>query len=126
MNVTGETLVVSTLTDITDTLTNISGGVEVVEYTITPTSADGCVGDDFIYTVTVNPEPNNATAPTDTVCSDVTLAHDLTTDVNLAGATFSWLATDNLNVTGETLVASTLTDITDTLTNISGAVEVVE
>ena len=98
-NVTGETIAASTSNSITDTLNNISGAVQTVIYTITPTSADGCVGDPYTYTVTIDPEPFNTTPPTDTVCSDEALNHDLTGDVNLTGVTFSWVATDNTNVT---------------------------
>ncbi|SEC17387.1 gliding motility-associated C-terminal domain-containing protein [Tenacibaculum sp. MAR_2009_124] len=124
-NVTGETTSVSTATSITDTLTNTSGSVQTVVYTITPTGSNGCAGDSYTYTVTVNPEPFVATAPTGTVCSDVALSHDLTGDVNVAGTTFSWSAADNANVTGETTSASTATSITDTLTNTSGSVQTV-
>ena len=73
-----------------------------------------------------NPEPFVATAPEDLVCSDVALAHDLSADVDLVGTTFSWLAADNTLVDGETLVASALTNITDTLTNVSGIVQIIE
>ena len=91
---TGETTTASTATSITDTLTNTSGSVQTVTYTITPTSSDGCVGDSYTYRVTVNPEPFVVTSPTDTVCSDVALNHDLTSDVNLTGVTFIWSAVD--------------------------------
>ncbi|WP_103863579.1 PKD-like domain-containing protein, partial [Aquimarina sp. I32.4] len=124
-NITGETTATSTVTSITDVLTNTSGSVQTVVYTIIPTSSDNCVGDSYTYTVTINPEPFVATAPTDTVCSDVALAHDLTGDVNLSGATFSWSAADNPNITGETTATSTATSITDVLTNTSGSVQTV-
>ncbi|WP_281987005.1 PKD-like domain-containing protein [Aquimarina aggregata] len=124
-NITGETLIANTATSITDVLTNTSGTVETVTYTITPTSEDGCIGDPYDYIVTINPEPFVATPPTQTICSDIALNHDLTTDVNLAGTTFSWLAADNPNITGETTTTSTTTDITDVLTNISGNVQTV-
>ncbi|WP_103072122.1 PKD-like domain-containing protein [Aquimarina sediminis] len=125
VNVTGETITASATTSITDVLTNTSGSVQTVIYTITPTGSNGCVGDVYTYTVTVNPEPSVATAPTDTVCSDVALNHDLTSDVDLAGSTFSWQAADNVNVTGETITASATTSITDVLTNTSGSVQTV-
>ncbi|CAL2087606.1 PKD-like domain-containing protein [Tenacibaculum sp. 190524A05c] len=115
--ITGETLVATNSSMITDTLTNISGSVQNVTYTVTPTSSDGCIGDPFTYTVTVNPEPFNAIPPTETVCSNTTLNHNLLTDVNLLGTTFNWVATDNANVTGETLSNSSLNIIGDTLIN---------
>ncbi|TCP26663.1 Ig-like protein group 2, partial [Tenacibaculum skagerrakense] len=115
--ITGETLVVTNSSMITDTLTNISGSVQNVTYTVTPTSPDGCIGDAFTYIVTVNPEPFNAISPAETVCSNTTLNHNLLTDVNLSGTTFNWVATDNANVTGETLSNSSLNSIGDTLIN---------
>ncbi|MHA7131283.1 PKD-like domain-containing protein [Algoriphagus namhaensis] len=41
---------------ITGTLTNPTSVVQTATYTVTPT-ANGCVGDDFTVTVTVNPKP---------------------------------------------------------------------
>ncbi|MEW7279846.1 PKD-like domain-containing protein [Aquimarina sp. 2201CG1-2-11] len=124
-DVTGETIITSTDIDITDTLTNTSGTIQTVTYTITPTSADGCQGDSYTYVVTINPEPSVSSLPTDTVCSDISLNHDLNNDVNLTGVTFSWLAADNPDVTGETITTSTDTNITDILTNISGTIQTV-
>ncbi|WP_299681368.1 PKD-like domain-containing protein [uncultured Tenacibaculum sp.] len=123
--VTGETTTVSNTATITDILTNTSGSVQTVVYTVTPTSGNGCVGQPFRYTVTVNPEPNNNTLPTDTICSSTMLNHNLSTDVNLSGTTFNWIASDNPNVTGETLTNTTTTSITDTLVNVSGSVQTV-
>ncbi len=124
-NVTGETTTASTATSITDVLTNESGSVQIVVYTITPTSAGNCVGDSYSYTVTIDPESFVATSPTDTICSDVALNHDLNGDVNLVGSTFSWSAAANANITGETTTVSTATSITDVLTNTSGSTQTV-
>ena len=64
---------------LSQTLTSSTGDVETVVYTVTPTGDNGCVGEPFTVTVTVNPEPVlsgtvngetlNATTPADvTVC----------------------------------------------------------
>ncbi|MEX6627137.1 HYR-like domain-containing protein [Tenacibaculum salmonis] len=104
-------------TILNDTLINISGNNQDIIYTITPFNSDGCKGDTFKYTVTVNPEPFNAIAPTDTTCSGIPLNHDLKTNVNITNTTFSWVASQNTNVTGQTTTVSNTTSITDTLIN---------
>ncbi|MGY3795598.1 DUF7507 domain-containing protein [Aquimarina sp. 433] len=55
-NVVGETTTPSNSNSIADVLINTSGIVQTVIYTITPTSEDGCAGNSYNYTVTVNPE----------------------------------------------------------------------
>ncbi|WP_435261469.1 PKD-like domain-containing protein [Tenacibaculum sp. nBUS_03] len=124
-NVDGETIVVSGATTIADVLTNTSGSVQTVIYTITPVSSNICSGDSYEYTVTVNPEPDIVSAPTDNICSGLALNHDLTSDVNIPGTTFSWVVADNINVTGETTGISTTTSITDTLINTSNSLQTV-
>ena len=121
-NVTGETLTASNNTAITDVLTNTSGVVQTVVYTVTPTGSNSCVGADFTVSVTVNPEPVG-TATTFPACSNVAVSIDITVITSLAGNTYSWVATDNPNVTGETTVASTATNITDTLVNTSATAQ---
>ncbi|MCP4489114.1 MAG: hypothetical protein GY820_17645, partial [Gammaproteobacteria bacterium] len=125
LNVTGETTTASTATSITDTLVNTSNSVQTVTYTITPTSSDGCTGDAYTYTVTIDPQDFVVTDPTAHICNNATLNHDLTGDTTVPGTTFSWVAADNLNVTGETATASTAASITDTLVNTSNSVQTV-
>ncbi|RMB56066.1 hypothetical protein EAX61_16065, partial [Dokdonia sinensis] len=124
-NVSGETTTVTTTSDITDTLVNISLTDQDVVYTVTPTSTSVgmCPGAPFTVTITVSPEPVGTNA-TETLCSDIALAHDLTADVGIP-STFSWLAIDNPDVTGETTVANTATTITDVLNNVSGLAQTV-
>ncbi|MCB0683217.1 MAG: hypothetical protein KDC32_20285, partial [Saprospiraceae bacterium] len=62
-NVTGETTGTSTAGTITDVLTNVSGGDQIVVYTVTPTGANGCEGDAFTVTVTVKAEPTVDPSP---------------------------------------------------------------
>lgn len=68
----------TTTTNITDTYTNTTASSVGITYTVTPITSDGCAGDEFTVTVTVDPEPTMATNLDDTVCSDsdigVTLA----------------------------------------------------
>ncbi|MEQ3676781.1 MAG: PKD-like domain-containing protein, partial [Dokdonia sp.] len=124
-NVSGETTTVTTTSSITDVLINTTTTDQTVLYTITPTSASApaCVGADFTYTVIVSPEPVGTNA-VDTSCSDIALAHDLSMDVSIP-STFSWVALDNPDVTGETLTPATTAIINDVLTNVSGVSQVV-
>ncbi|MCB4797708.1 DUF7507 domain-containing protein [Neotamlana laminarinivorans] len=108
-----------------DTINNISGTSQDVIYTITPYNSDGCMGNTFEVLVTINPEPYNNSAPTDTTCSNIALNHNLNNDVNVSGSSFSWVATDNPNVTGETTTPTTSNIITDNLINVSGATQTV-
>jgi|GEM_PF-6509184 len=55
-NIVGETTTTNTATSITDTLTNLTGSIQEVVYTIIPTSPSGCVGSSFTITVNVNPK----------------------------------------------------------------------
>ena len=119
LTVIGETTTLTTGNTITDAIKNTSITVQQVTYTITPTSANGCKGDDFTITVDINPEPIGNSDIEETACSDVAVNFDLTTYTTLANNTYIWVATDNPNVTGETTVSSTSINITDTLTNLS-------
>ncbi|MEL6274164.1 MAG: PKD-like domain-containing protein, partial [Bacteroidota bacterium] len=125
-DVTGETLSEATADTITDQLTNLSMMDQVVVYTVTPTSEDGCVGEAFTVTVTVLPEPVGSD-PMPMTCSDEPLSVDLQSLITngQADVSFSWVAADNPNVSGETLTTSMDTAITDTLTNVSGVDQIV-
>ena len=115
-NVTGETTTTSTATSITDNLNNVTNAPQTVIYTVTPTSAIGCVGNPFTVTVTVNPEPVGVD-PLPATCSDVPLAVSLQAAIsNLpTGVTFSWSAAANANVAGETTTTSTAGTIAERL-----------
>uniref|UniRef100_UPI0009E2A9E7 PKD-like domain-containing protein n=1 Tax=Tenacibaculum mesophilum TaxID=104268 RepID=UPI0009E2A9E7 len=111
--------------NITDTYTNTTGNPVTITYTVTIQDGSPCDGNIFDIVVTVNPEPSNTTAPTETICSNSTLSHDLNSDVNVSGSSFSWSAVDNPNITGETVSGGTGTTINDTLVNTSGTSQVV-
>ncbi|WP_176829872.1 PKD-like domain-containing protein [Tenacibaculum sp. MAR_2009_124] len=121
-NVTGTTVIATSTNEITDTLVNKSGVVQEVVYTITPRSALGCLGASYRYIVTVNPEPVGVET-TDVICSGDRLSKDLTTTVDISGTTFTWQAIENLNVVGETITATSTSEITDTLINKSSIVQ---
>ena len=66
-------------------------------YTFVPVGDNGCEGDAFTVTVTVNPEPVGV-ASTPTVCSDSPFDFDPQDNINLAGgnavaSTFTWVIT---------------------------------
>ena len=126
-NVTGETTTPSTANSISDNLNNVSGSDQMVTYTITPSSAEGCEGDPFMVTVTVKSEPVGDATATYMTCSDVALNINLQTEITngMSGVTFMWVATANANVTGETTTTSTAGSITDVLTNVTGTDQVV-
>ncbi|MBL7787627.1 MAG: hypothetical protein JNM36_17100, partial [Chitinophagales bacterium] len=87
--------------DISGTPNNVTGSSQTTTYTITPTSTDGCVGNDFTATVTVNPEPVGVATPaSQTVCSDVAITTiALTTSNSLTGTTFAWTRDNTTNIT---------------------------
>jgi hypothetical protein len=120
-NVNGESTTAQTSSTINNTLDNTTNSSSIVSYTVTPTSTAGsCVGNGQTVQVTVNPTPvvtNNSTAA---ICSGSALNIDLTSNV---GASFSWIATNNANVTGESLTAVNSSSINNTLTNNSSSIQ---
>ncbi|KXK23413.1 MAG: cell surface receptor IPT/TIG domain-containing protein [Bacteroidetes bacterium OLB12] len=118
---------------ITDVLNNVTNSDQVVIYTVTPTSLNGCVGNPFTVSVTVRPEPQGFN-DTKTICSDDNVNYDLVLNVGntgmggnnlITGTTFSWIAADNTNVTGESTVAQSGSNITDVLNNVTNSNQVV-
>ncbi len=120
-SVLGESLSAQNATLINNSLTNNSANVQVVNYSVTP-SANGCTGTPQTIAVTVNPVPTMTNANTATICTGNALNLALTSNVS---ATYSWIATDNPNVTGESLTAQNSATISNTLTNSSGISQVV-
>jgi gliding motility-associated-like protein len=105
--------------NITEVLNNVTGSSQTVTYVITPTGSNVCIGNTFNYVVTVNPEPLGI-AGTVTTCSDVALSivlDDADVSNGMTGVTYSWVATSNLDVSGE---GSGTGNITDVLTNVTG------
>ena len=116
-NTTGESTTSQTSNFINNTIVNTSTATQTVIYTVTPTSALGCVGPDQIITITVNPRPNVTSISADTICSGSTVNIALTSDT--PPATFTWVAADNSNTTGESTTVQTTSTISNTITNTS-------
>ena len=105
--------------NITDVYTNSTNAPVTITYTITPISANGCVGSTFTLAVTVNPEPfvGNQTAVT---CSDVALNYSLDALLTSSVDTFTYsvASSDNVNVpAGSPRTVASGTNITDVYTN---------
>lgn len=124
-NVTGESLTDQSGTSITDVLTNTTNTDQVVVYTVTPTSVNGCEGDPFLITITVRPEPLGSNFSPPAICSDEPLNYDLNTNVTNIPATYSWVAANNPNVTGESLTPQSGNIISDAITNTTAINQVV-
>jgi len=100
---------------INDEFINVTGVDQTVTYTIIPITADGCEGAPQDIEVTIEPQPVG-TDDTTEICPDEMVNFDLmgTTDI---AANFSWVATSNPMVGGESIVAVSSNMITDELTN---------
>jgi hypothetical protein len=101
-------------TSITGTLTNTTNTTQTATYTVTPTSGT-CPGATFTLTVTVNPLPVITNATTATICSGASVGLALTSTPT--ATTYSWIATANANVGGESTTAQSSSTISDILTN---------
>ena len=70
-NISGaSTTSAQTTSTITDVLVNTSFIPQSIDYTINPTGMDGCSGDVFVVTVTVNPKVQISAGPDLALCSD--------------------------------------------------------
>ncbi len=106
--------------DISGTPNNVTGTDQTVTYTITPTSAAGCVGNSFSATVIVRSEPVGVATPaTQTVCSDAAITTIvLSTSNSMAGTTYAWTRDNTVGVTGTGSAGSG--DISGTPNNVTG------
>jgi len=79
---------------INETLTNVSGTTRVVDYTVIPTSAGGCVGAAYIIRVPVKSEPLGGDVTKLAQCSDIAFSINPQVDItNGIISTFAWTAT---------------------------------
>lgn len=123
-NVTGESTTTQTATAITDVLTNTTTSVQTVNYSVTPTSTAGlCVGSAQAVTINVNPKPVMTSANSATVCSGTSPSLALTSNM---GASYAWVATSNINVSGESTSTQTTSTISDVLSTSTGSPETVD
>ncbi|MFN7492235.1 MAG: immunoglobulin domain-containing protein, partial [Cyclobacteriaceae bacterium] len=80
-----------------------------------------------LATLNVNPLPIGVNEAI-TICSDIALNYDLQTNINSSNgvvSTYSWVASNNLNVLGESLGIQSSSAITDKLTNQSVSSQIV-
>ncbi|HNP18580.1 MAG TPA: PKD domain-containing protein [Fulvivirga sp.] len=107
---------------IAETLQNLSGGTLNATYVVTPQSADGCIGNTYVVTVPVNPEPVGANITRADACSDMAFSVSADNISNGLGgtSTYSWVR--NALPAGLTQVtAGTGTGaIAETLQNLTG------
>ncbi|MGY6521966.1 MAG: PKD-like domain-containing protein, partial [Mongoliitalea sp.] len=121
-NVTGE--VDGSGSDISGTLTNDTDEVQIVVYTVTPTSGS-CVGESFTVTVTLNPKPKvTATPANETICTGDDTGITLSTvSTGTTAVFYRWTAAIQTAPAGGTITgftnhsAGTLSEIVQTLTN---------
>ena len=118
-NVTGESTTNQIGATINNTLTNITSSNQNVIYTITPTSTTGnCSGTSQTVTITVLPNPSMTSSTSKTICSGQPVNLSLTSNVS---SSFTWVATSNTNVTGESTTNQIGATINNTLTNITSS-----
>lgn len=106
---------------IAQTISTTTNAVGTATYTITPT-AGTCPGAPIVATVTVNPVPVMTSVSSATICSGQTVSIPLTANV---ASTFTWVAADNPNTTGESTTTQTTSTISNTITSTTGNTEVV-
>ncbi|RXF67056.1 PKD-like domain-containing protein [Arcticibacter tournemirensis] len=99
---------------ITETLHNITTSPVTVSYEIIP-RANGCTGDPFIYTVTVNPTPTVNSSSSATVCNDEPQNYTITGGVN--NTTFTWSRAEIQGISNPAVMGQSGNVITETLHN---------
>lgn len=113
-NTTGESTTSQTGSPIDNSITNNSAVAQNVSYSVTATSnPGGCVSNAQTVTVTVNPAPTVTTTAA-TICNGTAANLALTSNIP---STYSWVATNNANTTGESTTAQSGNTITDVISN---------
>jgi gliding motility-associated-like protein len=103
---------------ITEALVNTSNAPVAVTYVIN-TSANGCPGAAFNYTVTVNPVADVNSAATGTVCSGTAQAYTIGSSVT--GATFAWSRAAVSGISNPAVTNGSGNSITEALVNTTSA-----
>lgn len=112
-NILGESTSPQTSDTLSNALANTSTTQQVLTYSITPTSVLGsCVGNTQTIDVKVNPNPKLINDSVFTICSEGIVSVTLNADV---ASSYTWRATDNTNVTGETTGQQANANLIDTL-----------
>jgi len=130
-DVIGEADQILSLTNISQTLVNVSNDPQDVVYTITPLSLLGCEGPTFELTVTVEPRPI-ILDKTDGICSGETFIVDpfdnAPIEIVPTNTQYTWTvvpAADNVFITGFSDVTVPTAPISQTLVNLSDDVRVI-
>lgn len=122
-NTTGESITSQTAGTINDIITATSGSTETVVYSVTLLSTFGCSSaSPQTITVTVNPAPTMTNTTAVTICSGTALNINLTGSI---ASTYTWIATDNTNTTGESIISQTTATINDIITNTTSSSQTV-
>jgi len=111
---------------VNDIWENVSGNDLDVVYTFVPVGDNGCEGDEFTVTITVNPEPAGNDS-NETVSSNVGFSFDPQENINNGGnglvSDFTWEITNTTGTVSGANIGDTGTDeVTGTLVNTSDAI----
>ena len=124
-NTTGESTTLQSTSTLNNTIVNNTLGVEIVSYTVTPTTTvTGCTGPPQTVTVTVNPKPSLSASSNSPVCLGGNINLTATTT---GGSTFVWSGPNSYTSTSQnpTISPSTTSDAgnyTVTTTSAAGCV----
>ncbi|MFN3999119.1 glycine-rich domain-containing protein [Algoriphagus sp.] len=90
-NITGETAQAVPLANISQTLINTSNTNQIVTYTVTPTTMEGCIGNTFTVEITVSPIPTvNPISNQPPVCSGSSSSAVNFSGNSVAGVIYNW------------------------------------
>jgi PKD-like domain len=98
-----------------------TGGTTPIAGSVTNVALTSCVASST-QSVIVYPEVNFTNSPTTTLCSGSTLGINLATNVS---STFTWVATPNANVSGESTTTQSGSTINDQLVNLTNTPQTV-
>ena len=116
LNTAGESITNQTTGTVNDVITNNTSSSQTVVYNVTLVSTTGSCSNATPQTITVivDPAPTMTNANTATVCSGTALNNPLTGSIN---STYTWVATDNVNTSGESITNQTTGTVNDVITN---------
>ena len=99
------------------TFTNTTNTAQTTTFTVTASTQNGCDSDPFTVSVTVNPTPTVAAAPsTQSICSEDSIASiELDNPNGVTGTTYTWTRDNTDNITG--IPDGSGNSITGSLTN---------
>ena len=111
----GLTDVGSTALPATPITFSIAAGVVAGTYTgtLAVTNANGCSSTGNTFTITISSIPVMTSASTASVCTGGTVSIPLTSDIS---SNYTWIATSNANVTGESITTQSTSTLSNTLT----------